>query len=137
MISYELLRDEGILVVEPQGKLEAADFAALTREVDPYIEENGRLRGLLIQSESFPGWGDFGALISHLGFIRDHHRDIGRVAAVTDSTFLSIAPRIACASASSRRPRTRPTGWGRAPNSARGSTASRTSTSNPTEIASS
>ena len=95
MISFELLRDEGILVVEPQGTLEAADFAALTREVDPYIEENGRLRGLLIQSESFPGWGDFGALISHLAFIRDHHRDIGRVAAVTDSAFLSIAPRVA------------------------------------------
>jgi len=95
MISFELLRDEGILVVEPKGTLESADFAALTREVDPYIEENGKLRGLLIQSESFPGWGDFGALISHLDFIRDHHRDIGRVAAVTDSAFLSIAPRIA------------------------------------------
>jgi hypothetical protein len=95
VISFELLRDEGILVVEPQGTLEASDFAALTREVDPYIEENGKLRGLLIQSESFPGWGDFGALISHLAFIRDHHRDIGRIAAVTDSAFLSIAPRIA------------------------------------------
>jgi len=95
MISFELLRDEGILVVEPKGTLEAADFAALTRAVDPYIEANGKLRGLLIQSESFPGWGDFGALVSHLGFIRDHHRDIERVAAVTDSAFLSIAPRIA------------------------------------------
>ena len=94
-ISFELLRDEGILVVEPQGTLEASDFAALTREVDPYIEANGRLCGLMIQSESFPGWGDFGALISHLAFIRDHHRNIGRIAAVTDSAFLSIAPRIA------------------------------------------
>jgi len=95
VISYELLRDEGILVVAPKGKLQAADFAALTREVDPYIEQSGRLRGLLIQSESFPGWGDFGALISHLAFIRDHQRDIGRIAAVTDSAFLTIAPRIA------------------------------------------
>jgi hypothetical protein len=95
MISFELLREEGILLVEPQGTLEASDFAALTREVDPYIEENGRLRGLLIQAESFPGWGDFGALMSHLTFIRDHHRDIGRIAAVTDSAFLSIAPRVA------------------------------------------
>jgi len=95
MISFELLRDEGVLVVEPQGTLEASDYAALAREVDPYIEANGKLRGLLIQSESFPGWADFGALISHLAFIRDHHRDIGRVAAVTDSAFLSIAPRIA------------------------------------------
>ncbi len=95
MISFELLRDEGILVVEPQGALEAADFAALAHEVDPYIEERGKLEGLLIQAESFPGWGDFGGLISHLRFIRDHHHDIARVAAVTDSAFLSIAPRIA------------------------------------------
>jgi hypothetical protein len=95
MISFELLRDEGILIVEPQGSLEAADFAALTREVDPYIEENGKLNGLMIQAESFPGWGDFAGLISHMSFIRDHHRDIGRIAAVTDSTFLAIAPRIA------------------------------------------
>ena len=95
MISFELLRDEGILVVEPKGTLEVADFAALTREVDPYIEEKGELRGLMIQAESFPGWGDFGALVSHLSFIRDHHRDIVRVAAVTDSAFLSIAPRVA------------------------------------------
>jgi hypothetical protein len=95
MISFELRRDEGILVVEPQGTLAAADFAALTGEVDSYIEENGKLRGLLIHSESFPGWGDFGALVSHLTFIRDHHRDIGRIAAVTDSAFLSIAPRVA------------------------------------------
>jgi len=95
MISFELLRDEGILVVEPKGTLEAADFAALTREVDPYIEKQGKLHGLLIQSKSFPGWGDFGALISHLTFIRDHHHNIERVAAVTDSAFLANAPRIA------------------------------------------
>jgi hypothetical protein len=95
VISFELLRDDGILVVEPQGTLEVSDFEALTRAVDPFIEENGRLQGLLIQSESFPGWGDFGALLSHLTFIRDHHRDIDRVAAVTDSAFLSIVPRVA------------------------------------------
>jgi hypothetical protein len=28
-------------------------------------------------------------------FVRDHHRNIDRVAAVTDSTFLKIVPRIA------------------------------------------
>jgi hypothetical protein len=29
------------------------------------------------------------------GFVTDHHRDIERVAAVTDNDFLKIAPRIA------------------------------------------
>jgi hypothetical protein len=95
MLGHELLRDEGILVLKPDGALKASDFESLAREIDPYIEEVGNLRGLLIETESFPGWNDFGAFISHLRFIRDHHRSIRKVAAVSDSAFLSIAPRVA------------------------------------------
>ena len=95
MIDHELLREEGVLIVTPRGPLQAADFENLTREVDPYIAEQGSLAGLMIYVESFPGWRDFAGLISHLRFVRDHHRKIDKVAAVTDSGFLSIAPRIA------------------------------------------
>ena len=95
MLNHEFLRDDGILVLKPNGVLEASDFETVARELDPYIEERGDLRGLLIEAESFPGWSDFAAFISHLRFIRDHHRHIARVAAVSDSAFLSIAPRIA------------------------------------------
>ena len=95
LLNYELLRDDGILVVKPGDALEASDFEAVAGEIDPYIEERGVLRGLLIEAESFPGWSNFGAFISHLRFIRDHQRHITRVAALSDSAFLSIAPRIA------------------------------------------
>ncbi len=95
MIDHELLREEGVLIVTPRGSLQAADFENLAREVDPYIAERGNLAGLMIYVESFPGWKDFAGLVSHLRFVRDHHRKIGKVAAVTDSGFLSIAPRIA------------------------------------------
>lgn len=95
MLRYELHEDEGILVVSPSGPLQASDFEQLTRAVDPYIERNRKLRGLLIHAESFPGWNSFGALLSHFNFVRDHHRKIARVAAVTDSGFLSIAPQVA------------------------------------------
>ena len=95
MLSHDLLRDEGILVLKPQGPLQAADFTALTQEIDPYIEQEGHLRGLMIEAESFPGWDSFAALLSHLRFVRDHHRAITKVAAVSDSLFLSIAPRVA------------------------------------------
>jgi stage II sporulation SpoAA-like protein len=33
--------------------------------------------------------------VSHLKFVRDHHRQVARVAAVTDSEFLRILPHIA------------------------------------------
>lgn len=95
MLNHELLRDDGILVLKPSGVLEESDFKMVARELDPYIEERGHLRGLLIEAQSFPGWSDFAAFISHLRFIRDHHRHIARVAAVSDSAFLSIAPRVA------------------------------------------
>ena len=95
MLTHELLPDEGILIVRPQGALEASDFESLARVVDRYIEKNGRLRGLMVEAESFPGWSDFGALISHLRFIHDHHEKISKVAAVSDSAYLTIVPQIA------------------------------------------
>ena len=95
MIAHELLRDKGILIVKPEGPLEKTDFEILAREVDPYIEAQGKLNGLLISAKLFPGWKDFAALVSHLRFVKNHHQKIRKVAAVTDSGFLSIMPHIA------------------------------------------
>jgi len=95
MITHELLRDKGILIVKPEGPLEQTDFEALAKEVDPYIEAQGQLNGLLISAKGFPGWKDFAALVSHLRFVKSHHQKIRKVAAVTDSGFLSILPHIA------------------------------------------
>jgi hypothetical protein len=39
----------------------------------------------MIHAESFPGWESFGAFVSHLKFVGDHHRQIERIAAVTNS----------------------------------------------------
>ena len=95
MIRFELLRDAGVLVVQPESALSAEDFREISRLIDPYIREKGKLTGLLIEAASFPGWDSFGALIEHLKFVYDHHRNIDRVAAVTDAAFLKIAPTIA------------------------------------------
>lgn len=95
MVEHVLMRTEGILVLHPQGRLEAADFDKLAQEIDPYIETNGKLNGLMVDAESFPGWKDFAAMIAHFKFIRDHHRKIPKVAVVSDGTFLSVAPRFA------------------------------------------
>jgi hypothetical protein len=95
MVEHELLREEGILILRPQGRLEAADFEKLAREIDPYIEASGRLSGILLDAESFPGWKDFAALVAHLRFVRDHHRKVQKIAVVSDSTFLAVAPKIA------------------------------------------
>ncbi len=94
MIHFELLRDRGILIVTPQGPLEKTDFELVGQEVDPFIAAKGKLSGLMIYAKSFPGWKNFEGLLSHLKFVGDHQRKIERVAAVTDSEFLTIMPSI-------------------------------------------
>ena len=95
MLTHELLRDEGILILRPQGPLQAGDFTSLATVVDPYLEEHGTLRGMMVDAPSFPGWDSFAALASHLRFVRDHHRLIGKIAAVSDSPVLSLGPKLA------------------------------------------
>jgi SpoIIAA-like len=95
MLHSELLADEAVLVLAPDGPLAAADFTRVAALVDPYLERHGRLKGLMIHTRHFPGWGDFAALVAHLRFVRDHHRRIERIAAVTDSGVLTVLPRIA------------------------------------------
>ncbi len=95
MLNYELNRAESILIIKPIGPLESTDFEKLAQEVDPYIEENGKLNGLMIYAKSFPGWDDFAAFLSHIKFVKTHYQKIKKIAAVTDSSFLSIMPRVA------------------------------------------
>ena len=95
MLQYELQRTDGILILKPSGPLESADFEKLVREVDPYIEEKGKLNGLMIYTKSFPGWENFAAFLSHIKFVKDHHRKVKKLAAVTESGFLSIMPHVA------------------------------------------
>jgi len=94
MLAFELLNDKGVLIIMPEGPLERDDFERLGKAVDQYIVEQGALNGVMIYVESFPGWDDFEALISHVRFVRDNTADIDKVAAVTDSKFLTIMPKI-------------------------------------------
>lgn len=94
-LSFELIEDRGVLILQPKGELEAADFERLSAEVDPYIAKAGGLNGLMVVAEHFPGWDDFAALSSHVNFVREHHSKIRRVAIVTADRLVSALPRIA------------------------------------------
>jgi hypothetical protein len=94
MVDYELLREEGILVIRPQSALEAADFQRVAHDVDPYIEANGKMRGVMVEAKSFPGWKDFASLIAHLKFVKDHHRKIEKVAVVAIAASLARRRRL-------------------------------------------
>jgi hypothetical protein len=94
-LRFELLSETGVLVLEPRGELEAGDFERLSAVVDPYIESKGGLKGLMIVAKHFPGWDDFTALTSHVRFVKDHQKQIRRVAIVSGDRLLSVLPGVA------------------------------------------
>ena len=95
MISVKILKPEGVVVIEPLGPLEKADFEKLASEVDPWLEEEGSLRGIIIHARAFPGWESFEALAGHMKFVKGHHARVGKVALVMDSKLLGLLPGIA------------------------------------------
>ena len=94
MIQHEMHHDRGVLVVRPQGPLSKEDFAAISKDADGYIAEHGALDGFMICAERFPGYKNPQGLLSHLRFVRDHHRKIKKVAFVSDSRFYEVASRV-------------------------------------------
>jgi hypothetical protein len=95
MIQHTLDTATSILYLRPESTLEEGDFARLAEVVDPYIEENGDLAGIVIDAPEFPGWQSLGAMVSHFRFVRDHHRRIRKVALVTDSALANVAEALA------------------------------------------
>ena len=95
MLKAILDKENATLLLEPQGALTQEDFENVAKSVDPYIEEVGTLRGVIIYAETFPGWDSFGALVSHIKFVRNHHEKIAKVALVTDFTGANLAKNIA------------------------------------------
>jgi len=79
-------------VLEPQGPLRSDDFVAIARQIDPIIEREGQLDGLIIKTREFPGWEGLGDVIEHFRFIKDHHRSIKKVALVTDAKIAEVFP---------------------------------------------
>ena len=51
MTKGELLKDKGVLIISPEGPLAASDFERLAAEIDPCIEQNGRLHGLMVHTD--------------------------------------------------------------------------------------
>jgi len=95
MLNITLDRKEAMIILEPHGALCKDDFDIAVKVIDPFILKHGKLDGLIIYTESFPGWKDFAALSRHIIFVKNHHQKIKRLAFVTDSTVGSVVETIA------------------------------------------
>jgi hypothetical protein len=95
VLSVEIDAVRGLAVLAPDGALSKEDFERAAKAIDPHLEKSGKLNGIVVRVQHFPGWDSFGALASHLRFVKAHHRRIARVALCTDSALGNVAPRIA------------------------------------------
>ncbi|MEZ4703974.1 MAG: STAS/SEC14 domain-containing protein [Bdellovibrionota bacterium] len=94
-LNYQLDKVHGVLNVQIEGPLTADRFGVLTEQVDSWIEKNGKLNGLVIQTKTFPGWKNLGSLIGHIVFVHNHHTSIKKVALCGDGVLLELGPALA------------------------------------------
>jgi hypothetical protein len=94
MLNTTLNEKEAIATLQPEGALSVEDFDQAVKIIDPFLEQGGKLKGLIIYTKSFPGWDSFASLARHLKFVKNHHRKITHLAFVTDSVIGDIVEKI-------------------------------------------
>lgn len=93
-LAHRLLTDRGVLVLEPQGPLRAEDFDAVALTVDPWLESEGALRGIVVHTKTIPGWENLGSMLRHLRFVKEHQRRVGRIALAANGKLAELGPRL-------------------------------------------
>jgi len=95
MLNVNLDEINGIAILKPDGELSENDFKSAAQSIDVYIEKSGKLNGIIIQVETFPGWDSFSGFIAHLKFVKEHHKKVSHIAFVTGSALGSLAENVA------------------------------------------
>ena len=85
----------GVVTLSPADALSKEDVEQAAQRVDDYLEKAGEVKGMIISTRKFPGWESFGAMLTHLRFIREHHREVAKVAIVTDSSIGEVGEKVA------------------------------------------
>lgn len=94
-LEHYLDEQSGVLTVEIYGPLTSENFEIMAQSVDSWVEKRGELRGLVLHVKEFPGWENLGSFLSHLEFVKEHHRKIRRVAFAADGVVPNIMSKLA------------------------------------------
>jgi len=84
-LQVKLEKEHKIAILEPKAALSQDDFVHAKSVIDPFIEKEGDLNGVIIYTKDFPGWDSFAGFLKHMDFIKEHHKKIKKLAFVTDS----------------------------------------------------
>ena len=95
LINVEFDIERNIAILRPEGVLTKADFESAARIVDGYIDKGTGPEAIVIVTESFPGWENFGAMLQHFTFIKEHHNAVRKIAFVTNIAIASLFKKVA------------------------------------------
>ena len=85
MLYTKIDQKASLAVLEADGPLTKDGFIESARIFNEYNAKNGLLKGLIIYTEKFPGWGSISDLPYHFKYASTHKNKAERVAFVTDS----------------------------------------------------
>ena len=74
-----------IATLEADSPLTRSDFEISKKIFVNYTKDNGKLKGLIIYTEKFPGWGSVSDFPYHMKFATEHRDKAEKVAFVTNS----------------------------------------------------
>lgn len=86
---------QGVLLLDVKKSFSAQDFEIISELIDPYFEEHGELRGVIINSPKFPYWSGALNRIEYLNFARSNHYKFKKVALGMGGFFTKIVLGIA------------------------------------------
>lgn len=90
MITVEVDPDTNTAILKPEGRLTQSDFETVRGVVDPYVDQTGKLDGVIVYARKFPGRESFKDLSSQLRFSQDQHEKVPRVALVSDTALPGV-----------------------------------------------
>jgi hypothetical protein len=93
--SIKCYLENSVLIVEITDSLSQDDFKLLAQTVDPWIEKNGELKGIIVHAKDFPYWKNLGAFASHISFVKNHHKKVRKIAVAADGIIPDLAPKLA------------------------------------------
>jgi hypothetical protein len=80
MINTENISGNVIRITVPET-LHANDFKQLYPQIEGFIHQFKKIR-LLVDAENFSGWEDMKAFEKHMGFVKQHHHSVERIALI-------------------------------------------------------
>lgn len=85
----------GVLFLDVKNSFTQEDFALISSIIDPYFQDKGELKGVIINSKKFPYWSDSQNRLQYIEFAANNHHKFKKAALSMNGIFTKIVARIA------------------------------------------